>query len=60
MHKIAIGPRPPVRSTSLQRHQNLRWLAKRKGESVRDLTVVILDRERHTNLIAEVRASGAV
>ena len=26
---------------------------------MRDLTVVILDRERHTSLIAEVRASGA-
>ena len=39
--------------------QNLRWIAKAKGESVRDLTVVILDRDRHTSLIAEVRASGA-
>jgi fructose-1,6-bisphosphatase II len=39
--------------------QNLRWIAKAKGGSVRDLTVVILDRERHTDLINEVRATGA-
>jgi fructose-1,6-bisphosphatase II len=38
--------------------QNLRWVAKAKGEEVRDLTVVILDRPRHADLIAEVRASG--
>ncbi len=39
--------------------QNLRWIAKAKRESVRDLTVVILDRPRHAALIDEVRASGA-
>ena len=30
-----------------------------RASRVRDLTVVILDRERHADLIAEVRASGA-
>jgi fructose-1,6-bisphosphatase II len=39
--------------------QNLRWLAKATRKSVRDLTVVILDRPRHAELIEEVRASGA-
>lgn len=39
--------------------QNLRWVAKAKREEVRDLTVVILDRPRHADLIGEVRASGA-
>ena len=39
--------------------QNLRWIAKAKGEQVRDLTAVILDRDRHSELIAEVRAAGA-
>jgi fructose-1,6-bisphosphatase II len=39
--------------------QNLRWIAKAKRESVRDLTAVILDRDRHAELIAEVRAAGA-
>ena len=51
---------PSARSTSRPRpSQNLRWIAKAKGESVRDLTVVILDRPRHAELIEEVRASGA-
>ncbi len=60
MHKIAVGPEAAgsidITATPTQ---NLRWIAKAKGESVRDLTVVILDRDRHTSLIAEVRASGA-
>ncbi|MEY4175723.1 MAG: class fructose-bisphosphatase [Actinomycetota bacterium] len=60
MHKIAVGPEAAgsidITATATQ---NLRWIAKAKGESVRDLTVVILDRDRHNELIAEVRASGA-
>jgi fructose-1,6-bisphosphatase II len=60
MHKIAVGPEAAgsidITATATQ---NLRWIAKAKGESVRDLTVVILDRDRHTDLIAEVRATGA-
>jgi fructose-1,6-bisphosphatase II len=38
---------------------NLRAVADRKGVYVDDLTVVILRRERHQKLIAEVRATGA-
>ena len=34
-------------------------MAKAKGESVRDVTAVILDRDRHDDLIAEVREAGA-
>ncbi len=60
MHKIAVGPEAAgsidITATATQ---NLKWIAKAKGESVRDLTVVILDRDRHADLIAEVRASGA-
>ena len=60
MTKIAVGPDAAgsidITATPTQ---NLRWIAKAKGESVRDLTVVILDRPRHEELIAEVRASGA-
>jgi len=60
MRKIAVGP-DAVGSIDITATptQNLRWVAKAKGESVRDLTVVILDRPRHEELIAEVRASGA-
>lgn len=60
MSKIAVGPQAAgsidITATATQ---NLRWVAKAKGESVRDLTVVILDRPRHAELIAEVRSSGA-
>ena len=60
MDKVAVGPEAvgaiDVTATPTQ---NLRWVAKAKRESVRDLTVVILDRQRHADLIAEVRASGA-
>ncbi|MEY2424738.1 MAG: fructose,6-bisphosphatase, partial [Actinomycetota bacterium] len=38
---------------------NLAAVAKAKGENVRDVTAVILDRDRHSDLIAEVRAAGA-
>jgi fructose-1,6-bisphosphatase II len=60
MEKIAVGP-DAVGSIDITASpaQNLRWIAKAKRESVRDLTAVILDRPRHDDLIAEVRASGA-
>jgi fructose-1,6-bisphosphatase II len=60
MNKIAVGP-DAVGSIDITASatQNLRWIAKAKRESVRDLTAVILDRPRHAELIAEVRASGA-
>ena len=60
MEKIAVGPEGAgsidITATPTQ---NLRWLAKAKGESVSNLTAVILDRPRHEDLIAEVRATGA-
>lgn len=60
MEKIAVGPAAAgsidVTATPTQ---NLKWIAKAKGESVRDLTVVILDRPRHEDLIREVREAGA-
>src|SRR5258708_29975443 len=39
--------------------QNLKNIARAKGSYVEDLTVIILDRPRHADLIAEVRSSGA-
>ncbi|MFM8515821.1 MAG: class II fructose-bisphosphatase [Actinomycetota bacterium] len=38
---------------------NLTSIAKAKGETVADLTVCILDRPRHEDLVREVRESGA-
>jgi fructose-1,6-bisphosphatase II len=60
MEKIAVGPEAAgAIDITASPSQNLRWIAKSKRESVRDLTVVILDRPRHAELIDEVRASGA-
>lgn len=60
MEKIAVGPdvKGAIDITASY-SENLKWIAKAKGESVRDLTVVILDRDRHQGLIEEVRATGA-
>src|SRR4029077_19366641 len=57
---IAVGPeaRGSIDITRTPT-ENLEAVAKAKGESVRDLTVLILDRPRHEELIAEVRAAGA-
>ena len=60
MQKIAVGPEAAGSiDITASATQNLRWIAKAKRESVRDLTVMILDRDRHGELIAEVRATGA-
>jgi fructose-1,6-bisphosphatase II len=60
MEKIAVGPDAAgVIDITASITDNLYAVAKAKGESVRDLTVVILDRERHEELISEVRAAGA-
>jgi len=60
MEKLAVGPKAAgavdIRRTPTE---NLEAVAKALGKSVRDVTVVILDRPRHDKLIAEVRASGA-
>ena len=60
MEKLAVGPRA-VGAVDIRRSptENLEAVAKALGKSVRDVTAVILDRERHAELIAEVRASGA-
>ncbi|MGP8059810.1 MAG: class II fructose-bisphosphatase [Acidimicrobiales bacterium] len=60
MEKIAVGPRGRgAVDINQSPTENLHALAKAVGLPVRDLTAVILDRERHADLIAEVRASGA-
>lgn len=60
MEKIAVGPEARgAISLDATPTQNLREIAKAKRCHVEDLTVVILDRPRHQDLIAEVRATGA-
>ena len=61
MEKIAIGPGLPDNLVDLDAgpEENLKQLAKAKKMEISDLVACILDRPRHTDLIARVRASGA-
>jgi fructose-1,6-bisphosphatase II len=60
MEKLAVGPRAAgCIDIALPIEDNLKAVAKAKGTTVRALTVVILDRPRHAELIAQVRETGA-
>jgi fructose-1,6-bisphosphatase II len=60
MEKLAVGP-DGAGHVDLKRSpaDNLRAVAAAKRTSVGDITAVILDRDRHKDLIAEVRQAGA-
>ena len=49
------GLRPRTQSTSTHRRDNVRAVAKAKGLDVSEVTVVVLERDRHENLIRELR-----
>ena len=58
--KIAVGPEcVDVVDLDAPVKANLQAVAKAKGEHVRDVTVVILDRPRHEQIIKECREAGA-
>jgi len=60
MEKIATGPEAAdVIDLTAPVKENVARVAKAKGGKPEDVTVVILDRPRHADLVAEVRASGA-
>ena len=61
MNKIAIGPGYPQGLVDLDAPagDNIVALAKAKGVPVSEITACILDRPRHAELIAAVRAAGA-
>lgn len=60
MQKIAVGPQAKgAIDLKAAPTQNLKRIAEAKGCYIEDLTVIILDRPRHADLIAEVRKSGA-
>ena len=61
MDKIGVGPGLPEGIIDLDQSplDNLKKVAKAKGSDVEDLVVCILDRPRHAELIAKVRAAGA-
>jgi fructose-1,6-bisphosphatase II len=60
MEKLAVGPAGKgVVTLEMSIEENIDALAAAKGERVDDLTVVVLDRPRHAELIDRVRATGA-
>ncbi len=60
MQKLAVGPgAKDVIDIEMPAKENLRRIARALGQKIEDLTVVILDRPRHTELIQEVRRTGA-
>lgn len=61
MDKIAIGPGYPSGVVDLDNEPvaNIEALAKAKGVAPRDVTVCILDRPRHAELVAKCRQAGA-
>ncbi|MEB3702483.1 Fructose 1,6-bisphosphatase II [Candidatus Bealeia paramacronuclearis] len=61
MNKIAVGPDLPLDVVHIDAtiEENLQNLGKAKSKSITDLVVCILDRPRHAELIARVRAMGA-
>jgi fructose-1,6-bisphosphatase II len=60
MNKIAVGPDA---KGAIDINQPVAWninsVAAAKGIDVADMTVVVLDRERHRKLIREIREAGA-
>jgi fructose-1,6-bisphosphatase II len=60
MEKIAVGPAAAgVIDITASVEKNLRAVARAQRKDLDDLTVVVLDRERHGDLIGHVRATGA-
>src|SRR6184192_3990431 len=60
MEKIAVGPQGiDVIDITVSPTENLTAVAKAKGVSPRELSVVVLERDRHTELIGELREAGA-
>jgi fructose-1,6-bisphosphatase II len=60
MEKIATGPDAvDAIDITLSPTENVRRVAEAKGVTPRELTVVVLERERHEALIEELREAGA-
>ncbi len=60
MEKIAVGPEGiDVVDINASPTENVNAVAKAKGITPRELSVVVLERDRHTELIAELREAGA-
>jgi fructose-1,6-bisphosphatase II len=60
MEKLVVGP-SSKNDVSLDApvHENMKAIAGCLGRKIEDLVVIVLERERHTKLIADIRATGA-
>lgn len=60
MNKIACGPKAKG-AVHLDKTpaENIAAVAEKLGKEVAEVTVVVLDRDRHTQLIADIRETGA-
>jgi fructose-1,6-bisphosphatase II len=60
MEKLIVGPKAAgvIDITDTVRN-NLRRIAKAEDRHIEDLTVVVLDRERHEDLLEQIRSAGA-
>ncbi|HEU0293657.1 MAG TPA: class II fructose-bisphosphatase [Anaerolineales bacterium] len=60
MNKLAVGPEAKG-TINIEKSitENLQAIAKATDKDVEDLTTIILDRDRHKDMIAEIRRAGA-
>ncbi len=60
MNKLAVGPEAKG-TINIEKSitENLKAIAKAKHKDVEDLTTIVLDRDRHNDIIAEIRKAGA-
>lgn len=60
MKKIAVGPQARgYIDINVSVRENIKVIAARLGKRPKDITVAILDRPRHSEMINEIRATGA-
>src|SRR5260221_7671495 len=60
MEKLVVGPSSKDKvNLDAPVHENLKAIAGCLGRHVEDLVVIVLDRERHQQLIEDIRATGA-
>jgi fructose-1,6-bisphosphatase class II len=60
MEKLVVGPSSKDRvSLDAPVHENLKAIADSLGRHVEDLVVIVLERERHKQLVDDIRATGA-
>lgn len=60
MEKLVTGPAAAdMVDLRLPVKQNLHLIAKAEGKQISQVTVAVLERDRHTDLVKEIRAAGA-